>query len=264
MPRLTLLLLLLASALAAPSAQACGPDTDCRIGERTYRISKPEDATGAFIFMHGWRGTADGIMRNTALRKLVADQGFALVAPQSVGIDWSIPNAPRGQRFDELPFFDALLDDLVENLGIARDRIVAGGFSAGGMMTWNLACYRSAEFAGFVAISGTYWSGPPEACPGPAPNMVHIHGMSDRTVPFAGRALADTRQGNVAESFDQMRSKATYELAQPVSEGRLTCESEREGAGHVLMLCKHGGGHDMPAEFAAFGLRKLRELTPLE
>lgn len=250
--------------LLATPATACGPDTDCVLGERTYRISKSEGATGAFVFMHGWRGTAAGIMRNRALRDAAAKQGFALVAPQSVGIDWSIPNAPRGQRFDEMPFFDALVDDLVENHGIRRDRVVAGGFSAGGMMTWNLACERSATFAGFVPISGTYWGGPPGSCSGPVPNIVHIHGTKDATVPFGGRAIADTRQGDVAASFAQMRARTRYRAAETLREGRLDCTGERDDGGKLLMLCLHGGGHDMPAEFATFGLRVLRELTPLE
>lgn len=249
--------------LAGPAA-ACGPDTDCRLGERTYRIAKPAEARGAFVFLHGWRGTGAGIMRNTALRDALARQGYALVAPQSLGEQWSLPNMPGGQRFDELPFFEALRRDLVERHGIAPDRIVLGGFSAGGMATWDVACRLAELFDGFVAISGTYWRGAPQTCTAPAPNLVHIHGLADRVVPYGGRPIGDTVQGDVGEALDDMRATHGYAGDATFTSGRLTCRPERSPEERLLLSCTHRGGHDMPAEFAAFGLRQLRERTPLE
>ena len=256
-------LLVAAMAFAAEPALACGPDTDCALGERTYRIDVPEHAKGAFVFLHGWRGTGAGIMRNTAMRNALGRQGYALVAPQSIGSQWHLPLRPGGQRGDELPFFDALLDDLEKRHGIARDNVVVGGFSAGGMMAWYLACMRSDAFAGFVPISGTYWGQPPEDCPGGAPNIVHIHGTNDSVVPFAGRPIGDTVQGDVADSMRHMKAKGSYEPVDRFEAGRLDCETQTNADERVLMLCLHEGGHDMPAEFASFGLEQLRRLTTL-
>lgn len=256
--------LIAAAILIAHPARACGPDTDCAVGERTYRIAAPDEARGAFVFLHGWRSTGAALMRNTALRDALAREGYALVAPQSVGEQWSLPNMPGGQRFDELPFLSALRQDLIDRHGIPPDSIVLGGFSAGAMATWDVACRQSELFDGYVAISGTYWKGPPQTCTSPGPNLLHIHGMSDRVVPYRGRPIGDTVQGDVGEALTDMRRTHNYGDARSFKGDRFGCTAQRSPQNRLLMECRHPGGHEMPAEFAAFGLQQLRERTGLE
>ena len=258
----------IALALLAGPAWACGIDSDCVLdvpasgGERLYRIDKREGQTGAYLFAHGYRGSAAGVMRNRSLRDAVAKEGFALVAPEALET-WSLPNGPRPPRFDEAPYFEAIVEDLVEKHGIARDRIVMSGFSAGGMVTWNMACDRPDLFAGFVPISGTYWKGPPRTCPGGVPNIVHIHGTSDLTVPLTGRRIGPTEQGDVVEALDHMRAKGGHTLVDRVMVGRLRCEAQANESGALLEFCLHDGGHSMPSEFAAAGIAELKRRTPL-
>ena len=264
--RLVLALLL---TLSSGAAVACGVDTDCALSvpesgnERVYRIDAREGLTGAFVFAHGYRGSAAGVMRNRSLRNAVAKEGFALVAPEALET-WSLPNGPRAQRFDEAPYFDALVADLVAKHGIDPGRIVMSGFSAGGMVTWNLACTRPDLFAGFVPISGTYWRGPPDTCPGGVPNIVHIHGTSDGTVPLDGRPIGSTVQGKVSEALAHMQVKGGYTGDERRTIGRLECSARRNADGRLLELCLHPGGHSMPSEFAAAGLAELKRLTPLD
>ena len=263
------ILIALALSLSTGAAAACGVETDCKLtvpesgGERFYRIDKREGQTGAYLFAHGYRGTAAGVMRNRSMRDAVAKEGFALVAPEARET-WSLPNGPRAQRFDEAPYFDALVRELVAEHGIDPKRIVMSGFSAGGMVTWNLACTRPDLFAGFVPISGTYWRAPPETCPGGVPNIVHIHGTSDRTVPLEGRAIGRTVQGKVSEALAHMQRKGGYEGDERRTVGRLSCSARRNAEGRVLELCLHPGGHSMPSEFASGGLSELKRLTPLD
>ncbi len=86
-------------ALAALPAWACGVDSDCRLGDRIYRIYVPEgkakEPIGAIIFAHGYRGTAAQIMDDKSLIKLADELHVALVAPQSAPEGWQIPNRPR-------------------------------------------------------------------------------------------------------------------------------------------------------------------------
>jgi len=53
-PFLFLLMLLL-----APIAYACGPDSDCILGDRSYRISIPEGATAPVGRLSGRMDVAD-------------------------------------------------------------------------------------------------------------------------------------------------------------------------------------------------------------
>ncbi len=111
---------LVATAIAAPEAEACSRDTDCVIDERSYRIALPEnyDGTtpiGAIIFAHGYRGTAKGVMRNKALTALATELGVAFIAAQSAGADWDIPGVPHSVTSDgaeELIYFDAMIEDV--------------------------------------------------------------------------------------------------------------------------------------------------------
>lgn len=73
-----LLRILVAMALAcvAPAAFACGPDTNCQLGDRHYRIAMPEGHDGvthfgAIVFAHGYRGSARGAMRNIGMHRRV-------------------------------------------------------------------------------------------------------------------------------------------------------------------------------------------------
>ena len=258
-PILALLLVLFVS-----PAWGCGAQSDCRVGERIYRIAMPAgDVRGAFLFLHGWKGTAAGVLRNRALVNAVTGQGYALVAPEAVGGLWQAANRPGGQRFSELPFFDALLEDLADRHAIPRENVVASGFSAGGMMVWNLICKRPQRFAAFAPIAGTYWSGPRDDCEGRTPPVLHIHGTADRTVPMNGRPIGDTRQGRVDVAMDHLRGFGVYRPGEDFTTPRLDCTSERDGEGDILALCLHAKGHVMPAEFAGFALKKLREVTRL-
>lgn len=253
--------------LLSGPALACGPDTDCRIGERTYRLAMPEGHDGvtpvpAIVFSHGYRGTARGVMRNRSLRGLASDLGAALIAVKSGDQDWIIPNAPRHQDTDgeqEFAYFDAVLEDAAARYAIDRNRIVATGFSAGGMMTWNLACARPEKFAGFIPIAGTFWLQPPETCAAPATSIVHIHGDTDKTVPLLGRPIGPTRQGRVPDALEMYSRFGAFSLPQMAKYDDLTCKEQSSDAGDILEFCLFEGGHSFRTEHLRHGWQRLVE-----
>ncbi|MEM8552662.1 MAG: prolyl oligopeptidase family serine peptidase [Pseudomonadota bacterium] len=251
-------------ALSHSGVEACGPDTDCVIGERTYRIALPEGdgPFGAIVYLHGWRGTAAGVMNNGAMREMAADLKVALVAAKSGGEDWLIRNAPRkGFVHDrrETAYFDALVDEITTKFPIDGERLLATGFSAGGMMTWTLACRMPERFAGFLPVAGTFWAPLPDDCGfGDAP-LIHIHGTSDTVVPLNGRPIADTRQGEVSLALAALRARGAGEpqaqaLAPPEP---LRCDGAAAPGGVWQAQCLHDGGHVIRPEWLAFGYRAL-------
>ena len=257
--------------LLATPAIACGPDTDCKVADRSYRIAMPDGWDGtskvpALVWSHGYRGSAAGVMRNGSIRRMLSDAGFALIAAQGVNGTWDLPYGPRTFDSDgaaEFTYFDAVIADATQNHHIDPDRIVASGFSAGGMMVWNLACTHPENFAGFVPISGTFWLMPPPACEGPAESIVHIHGTQDRTVPLDGRRIRETKQGQVAtallvyERFGEFGEKAPYDA------GTLACETRSNAQGEILDLCLFDGGHSFRTEFLKHGLDRLTQTGQL-
>lgn len=261
--KLSAIFLALAMFGAAP-AQACGPDTDCMIGDRHYRIALPDghDATspvGAIVFAHGYRGSARGIMRNMNLRRMVSDMGLALIAVKSAGDDWNIPGVPSNvdsTGAQEMAYFDAVVADATARFGIDAGRIMMSGFSAGGMVTWQLACERPALFAGFAPIAGTFWQGPPDACAGPA-SIIHIHGTADRTVPLTGRAIAQTRQGDVADVLAMYRQSYGFQGNQTAAVDDLSCTRQDNAGGDMLEFCTFPGGHSFRRGFLSYAWDRL-------
>lgn len=251
--------LALTLSLFAPAALACGPDSDCVVADdRTYRIHVGEslgEAPGALVFSHGYRGSAAGAMRNMSLRGLADQLGVALIALQGVDGMWGLANAPSGrviEESDEMAYVATVLDDAAERFGLDRDRIVATGFSAGGMMTWTLACRRGDLFAGFLPVSGTFWDPVPESCPGPVRSLVHIHGDEDPVVPLMGRPIGRTKQGEVPAALAMYRTAGAFNGAETETVGDMACAMEKNAAGQTLGFCEFPGGH-------SFSVARLRQ-----
>lgn len=265
---LPLLLVLLGPGLAGP-ARACGPDTDCTVGARTYRIRLPPGPlpagtrVGAILLAHGWRERAATIMDNAELGRAVAALGLALIAPQSVGAAWSLPGTPGGSdpAIDEAADMARLVDDVTERFPIDRDRILASGMSAGGMLVWNLACRRADLFAGFAPLSGTYWDPVPATCPSGPATILHTHGRADETVPLTGRRIGFARQGNVLVAIGRYAALGHFGPASAFQTGDVACERQRNQDGQVLELCLHPGGHELRAVDV---VRSWRELAAIK
>lgn len=265
---LTVLVLLLPG-----GAAACGPDSDCKLQDRRYRIQLPENAAdgvpGAIIFAHGYRGSAAGTLRSQGLRRLAASLGVALVAPQSADVDWMIPGVPQNPSVDgaaELSYFDALIGALRTRHSVDTARLMMSGFSAGGMMTWFLACHRGERFAGFVPVAGTFWAPLPDDCPSPVPHLLHIHGSADRIVPLTGRPIRTTRQGSVFDALALFAAAGRFGDARPRAADPalgLRCQGRLNESGTLLEFCTHDGGHSFSASYLRRAWQTLRDLGAL-
>lgn len=185
-------------------------------------------------------------MRNQGLRRLAETLGVALVALKSYAEDWRIPGVPADPATDgrvEFDYLSAVVADLKDRHGVDTDRMILAGFSAGGMMVWTVACAQPGPFAGFVPIAGTFWDPVPARCPGAPRNLIHIHGTSDRIVPMAGRPIASTRQGDVAEAMALFQAEGGFSRSGGSADEEIACEHWTAPGRTVLHLCLHDGGH---------------------
>ena len=238
-------------AMLSTAASACGMDTDCVIGDRTYRIVLPDSADppkprGAIVFIHGYRGKSARVMKNRALTSLASELGIVFVAAQAAGPEWTVPGVPSVDArpgVDELAYFDALVADIVDRFAVDPERVVAAGFSSGAMMVWNLACYRGRSYAGFVPMSGTFWEPVPKDCPTGAVNLIHYHGAKDPVVPMHGRQIKDGHQGDVYRAMDLMRGLSDFRPVAAEQTDQLECSRSMDRAGHLLEICLFPGKH---------------------
>lgn len=243
---------LLALSSGTPSF-ACGPDSDCRLGDRHYRIRMPasHDGTtpiGAIVFAHGYRGNDREAMQSEDFAATAAQLNVAIISGKSAFLGWSLPGAPsegKQEKVDELAYWDRVIEDAAGRFPIDRKRLLATGFSAGGMMVWNLACHRSTSFAGFAPIAGTFWSPLPPTCTTPPASLVHVHGDADSTVPLQGRRVRNTRQGAVPSAVAMYSAYGKFAPAAEFSKSDLRCTGQHNQRGDILNFCLFKGGHTL-------------------
>lgn len=257
-PALCLFLALLAT--PAPAAESCGtPNGICPVAGGFYRLALPEGAQGpvpALVYLHGWGGSSEGVMKNAAMREALAARGYALIAPEGLpsaqhpNRDWGVRDGSVHPR-DDLAFLAAVLDDAARR-GVDRGRVLMAGFSRGASMVWDVACHAPTTARAYAPVAGAFWEPMPEACAGPV-DLMHTHGWADRVVPLEGRAVAGGRlvQGDTFLSLRLLRQTLGCNPQMPdatprEADGALWLRSWDHCPGGRLDLMLHPGGHGVP------------------
>ncbi|WP_299663961.1 alpha/beta fold hydrolase [uncultured Ruegeria sp.] len=183
-------------AVAGQSAlAACGLDEGiCETASGEYHIELPDsDNPPLVVFLHGYGGSGSGTMNNRGMVAPLIARGYAVMAPE--GLERPDRGGTKSWNFypgfgerDEAAFLNEAVEDAAQRFGIDSDRVVLGGFSAGGFMVNYLACEAPEIFSAYVPVSGGFWRPHPEACEGPV-RMFHTHGWTDNVVPLEGRLL---------------------------------------------------------------------------
>lgn len=124
-------------------------------------------------------------------------------------------------------------------------------------MVWSLACLGGGRFAAFVPVAGAFWEPLPGACPSGPANLYHVHGLSDGTVPMAGRAIGTRfRQGDVLKGMALWRdvNACPAEPTRTERDGSLACSIWAGCAsGRELRLCLQGDGHEYRPDWVSRG-----------
>ena len=235
-------------------AFACPGETPCVVEMGSYLAVLPPGWDGrrplaATIFFHGWQSSAASFAGDAAFTAAFAAEGVMLVLPDGLNHTWAHVGSPSQAR-DELAFMDQVRADLLARWPVDPGRILVTGFSQGGSMVWDLACYRGHDYRAFVAVSGAFWEPLPLQCASGPVDLLHLHGTSDDMVPMAGRSIGGHwRQGDVRQGLAILR-EADGCPAAPAREETvigLSCEIWNDcSSGRELRLCLHPGGHMMP------------------
>jgi polyhydroxybutyrate depolymerase len=254
-------------ALALGVAAACA-DEPVAIPGGTYRAALPKDWDGKMqrplvLYLHGYGQSSSDITGDADLSGAVTSLGAVLIVPDGLDHAWSHVGAPRHER-DDLSFLHAVVADAEKRWPIDRRKVYAAGFSIGGSMVWDLACHAPQGFAAFLPVSGAFWLPYPDRCEAPV-NLRHVHGLTDTTVPMAGRTIfGKFTQGDVRKGWDILMATDRCEASPPrdTKENDLNCQEWPCAGGHRLELCLHGDGHDMEPRYLHGGLVWALALSP--
>lgn len=269
--RLAALLML----LAAPLSAGCGADpAPCEMPEGQYHIALPEQTTNAplLVFLHGHGGAGSGTISNRALVEPFLARGWAVAAPEGLARRAGGPKSwnfyPGWAGRDETGFLTGVARDAADRFGLSPDRIVLGGFSAGGFMVSYLACAQPEAFAAYLPVAGGFWRPHPDTCAGPV-RLLHTHGWTDRTVPLEGRRLGPSFvQGDILAGMEIWRDANRCDGHKP-SGFRTTGPVMRRywddcAPGSALELALWPGGHRLPPGWSDMVMDWIEALPPRE
>ncbi|MEO1494994.1 MAG: hypothetical protein AAFV19_22855 [Pseudomonadota bacterium] len=252
-------------------AFACGQDSRCEVEGGYYLVAEPEgwDGTspiGVVVYFHGWNASPEGSFRNRAMVEAVTRRGALFVAPFARTGYWRQIGARRAEGGrDELAYIRAVMADIRTRWPIDPARTMTSGFSRGGSMSWNVACYAGDLFAAHAPIAGGFWGSTPESCPTGPVNMRHIHGLTDRVVAYDEIGIYNSMP--IPEGMALLRAlngaDDTVDGAHRIEHEKrpLDCERFDGSSGKVLEVCLHPRGHSIPAEWVGDGLDWLDDLN---
>jgi phospholipase/carboxylesterase len=115
-----------------------------------------EEAAGVVILLHGRGGSAEDIL---SLAHAMYDPRLCYLAPQAAGHSW-YPQSFLAPREENEPWLGSALrkvETLVERAaaaGIAREKVVIGGFSQGACLSTEFVARHPGRYAGVIALTG--------------------------------------------------------------------------------------------------------------
>ena len=256
----------------AAMAEPCVAPERCQIEGGYYLASPPPDwdgvtPLGLVVYYHGWNASPEGAFRNKAMARGAHRRGALFVAPYAKTGYWRQIGEGRAEGGrDEKAYVEALMADLKARWPIEQRRTLASGFSRGGSMVWNIACYAGDLFAGYAPIAGGFWNSTPASCPSGPVNLRHIHGTADGVVAFDEIGIYNSMA--IPDGVDVFRRENGCAVEPVALDGyaderrRLACERWAGcDSGRTLELCLHPKGHSIPAEWVGQGLDWLDAIS---
>jgi polyhydroxybutyrate depolymerase len=175
---------------------------------RVYHVYIPEGYDGVtplplVMSLHGTVSSASEQQEKTGWDDVADAENLIVVYPQgrrSVFFNWAW-NAGAGMagddrtatnnlgetvEIDDVSFFNALLDHLLDTFCINPNQVYITGFSNGGGMTDHLACALSDRITAIGTVAGAYTAIPNGCNPTHPMPVITFQGKQDRIVNYAG------------------------------------------------------------------------------
>ena len=164
--------------------------------EREYLLYIPENLPGnaPLVFvLHGYTGSAQGIMSYSEMNEVAEENGFAVCYPQGTTDQYDNSFFNVGYEFqnnptvDDVGFIVALAEYLQDTHQLSNINTFCTGMSNGGDMSYMLACEASSTFRAIAPVAGMilydiYNSCNPE---NPVP-VFETHGTEDDVTYYEG------------------------------------------------------------------------------
>lgn len=173
--------------------------------EREYLVTTPpnvderEDLPLIFAF-HGYKMSDDSMRAMTELDKANA----VVVYMQGVNTAWAPAPYATTTGDEDLAFFDAVRQEMLETYPINPSRVFAAGMSNGGGFAAYTACHRAHQLTGIATVSAAYYDTVFEDCAPIPTKQIDFHGTNDNVINYQG----GVRHGAGYESVPEVMENA--------------------------------------------------------
>ena len=156
---------------------------------RSYNVYAPKNLgenRPLLIFCHGYNQDANWMQNSefkndkVSMEKVCDTAKFVVVFPNGINKSWDT----SGNR--DINFVKAIINKMVTQHKIDRNRVYLGGFSMGGMFTYHAMNQIPDLIAAFCPVSGYPMGGATANTKTRPIPILHIHGTGDGTCTFSG------------------------------------------------------------------------------
>ncbi|GGH36804.1 polyhydroxybutyrate depolymerase [Cribrihabitans marinus] len=244
------------------TANGCGGQTACPLGDRSYHVLEPDGWDGqtplpVLLHFHGWQRQGDLVVKHPRIAGATRLRGVLLVAPNGRRKTWDFWTADT----EDVGFAALVLEDVARRYPVDRARIYVSGYSYGAAMAWRYACQNGNGVAALLAVAGTLSQDEP--CPQAPREVRHVHGLKDTVMDFPMGPGGDT-----THPVALWRRKLDCGSATPAGDWQvkpflvLTRTEWSDCAKGRVTLDLHPGGHFIPHGWIGRQLDELLGRTP--
>ena len=218
---------------------------------RKYKKSQKKTVP-LVIMLHGRGGS--GKLANSAYygwNPLSEKEVFIVAYPTALGTPTSWKGAWRGKPTEDSKFLAELIDLLLKELRIDKDRVFMTGHSSGGFMSFSFASTHSEKVAAIGPVAGLLVN---RTRPKSPVSVISFHGMADKVVPY-GKAGTSQGMGSAVDSADffAKRNKCNKVKRRDINNGKIHIDTYAKGKNktEVQLYSIEGGGHGWPQKRGA-------------
>ncbi len=155
--------------------------------------AQPSDSLPLVLVLHGFTQSGTTMLNSAGFNALAQQYRAVIAYPNGVNAGWNTQSGmPGASTADDVGYLLTLADSIRSRWGTRYHRLFSCGFSAGGFMSYRLACERPDRFEAVASVAGTMSTTAFAACQGPPlqpayrVRLMHIHGTSDAVVNYSG------------------------------------------------------------------------------
>ena len=162
---------------------------------REYYLYIPnsiQDNAPLVFVLHGYTGSAGGIMGYSGMNEIAQENGFAVCYPQGLSDQsgnnfWNVGyEFHDNQMVNDVNFLSSLANYLQDEYNLSEENTFSTGMSNGGDMSYMLACQANDVFKAIAPVAGCMMEEIYNTCDSSPVPVFEIHGNNDNVTLWDG------------------------------------------------------------------------------